>query len=298
MRHLWILVVASLALAACGGGGGSATGKVVFARKGGIFSIGADGKNPQRILPENRSHPAYDPAWSPDGTTVAVSRDCGIWLVGSDANGLREVAKPKVGGCANEPAWSPDGSKLAFVRRATTSIRPGAIVVMRASGGAERAVSQHEVTGHSPYDAFPSWSPDGKKIAFARAKLWDGEPPTVWVMNADGTGQHSFPQPKERAITNMPSWSADGRKLAFGWLPTAVPGAVMHVYSSNADGTGWQDMTKNPGPIGSRYPSWSPDGKKIAFIGVGVWVMDADGTNQKQLTTDLDDFAPDYWQPR
>ena len=56
----------------------------------------------------------------------------------------------------------------------------------------------------------PSWSPDGSKILFMsrRTGWW-----TVWVMNADGSDQHTIAR---SADTNAePTWSPDGSKVVF-----------------------------------------------------------------------------------
>jgi Tol biopolymer transport system component len=70
----------------------------------------------------------------------------------------------------------------------------------------------------------------------------------------------------------------------------------------NADGTGITRLTTDTS--NNRFPVWSPDGSKIAFESdrtglYQVWVMDADGTNPRQVTTDsatkgqLPDWSPD-----
>jgi TolB protein len=73
------------------------------------------------------------------------------------------------------------------------------------------------------------------------------------------------------------------------------------IFAMNNDGTGSVQLTDND--VYDNFPCWSPDGTKIAFIhgdypGRQVWVMDADGTNQKQLTATGDYVASDpAWSP-
>jgi TolB protein len=63
------------------------------------------------------------------------------------------------------------------------------------------------LTDNSQLDYFPAWSPDGRRIAFARL-----EEKQIYVMNADGSD--------ERPLTHLsnaenPSWSPDGAQIVF-----------------------------------------------------------------------------------
>ena len=69
------------------------------------------------------------------------------------------------------------------------------------------------------------------------------------------------------------------------------PSAGWDIVRINPDGTGETTLTTNPGD--DTYPSWSPDRKRIAYVssrqvGTGVYVMDADGSNQRFV------FRPDF----
>jgi len=69
----------------------------------------------------------------------------------------------------------------------------------------------------------------------------------------------------------------------------------------NADGTGTKQLTKNSAT--DTYPTWSPDGMKIAFASnrdgdVDIWTMNADGSEQTNITNDdpWNDDDP-HWSP-
>ena len=162
--------------------------------------INADGSNVRDLTPHpgrGPGHGAADPAWSPDGRTIAFVRwaspvggheDVGfgspeaIYVVKADGSGLRNLT-PKPVGTYAAPAWSPDGRKIAFV-----SDRDGnsEIYVMNADGSGQRSLTRNPA-----YDADPAWSPDGRKLAFVSNR--DGSY-GVYVMNADGSGQRRLAQ--------------------------------------------------------------------------------------------------------
>ena len=67
------------------------------------------------------------------------------------------------------------------------------------------------------------------------------------------------------------------------------------IYSVNPDGAGLRKLTSDD--TGERYPAWSPDGKQIAFSrGFDIWVMDADGSNETQVTF-ADMYDKPAWSP-
>jgi hypothetical protein len=147
----------------------------------------------------------------------------------------------------------------------------------------------------STFSVRPSWSPDRKHIAFAK----DGD---IWILSAGD---------RIRDITNTPSisegepaWSPDGRRIAFGAYPTAAGGCTNvceKVYVMDPNGRQVMQLT----PAGTWYdylPAWSPDGKQIAFTsnrsGAGeIWVMNADGGNERQLTHFRGQSLLPAWSP-
>ncbi len=109
---------------------------------------------------------AYQPAWSPDGRTVAFAARRpssppgpeAIHTIRTDGSDRRVILEN-----AGDPTWSPDGAKLAFV-----SANPSTgteIGVANADGTGRR-----ELTATKDAELSPAWSPDGRYIAFARGR--------------------------------------------------------------------------------------------------------------------------------
>ena len=159
------------------------------------------------------------------------------------------------------PSWSPDGKWIAFLsRRDQVPFKHGItneIYVMDAGGG-----NPQRLTNNPHDDYHPSWSPDGKQIAFASVR--DGNT-DIYVMDADGGN--------EQRLTNnplydySPSWSPDGERIVFtarrdGHFIGEV-GITSEIYVMEADGGNQQRLTENR--QNDWYPSWSPDGERIAI---------------------------------
>jgi Tol biopolymer transport system component len=152
----------------------------------------------------------------------------------------------------------------------------------------------HRLTTDPAFDLCPASSADGKQIAFCSNRTGAYE---IWTMKANGTQQRQVTHLGGFAI--FPDFSPDGSKIVFSG--SRPEDADMDIFVVNADGSGLVRLTTAPGD--DQYPAWSPDGRSIVFIstrtGIGqVWLMSADGSNQRQLTFDAGekDQVPD-WKP-
>jgi Tol biopolymer transport system component len=115
------------------------------------------------------------------------------------------------------------------------------------------------------------------KARQAGRAIWNGD---IYVVNADGSARTRLT--RDPAEEFSPAWSPDGTKIAF----SRFTGSRFQIFVMNADGTGAVQITT--GDSAATGAVWSPDGTRIAFNrcagSCDVWVMDADGRNQRRLT--------------
>lgn len=171
-------------------------------------------------------------------------------------------------------AWSPDGSKIVF--SFWSSSGPGTPVelyLMNADGS-----GRTQLTHNERFNFLPDWSPDGKTIAFI-SQIGSTDTAEVHAINADGSNERELT--KNDAWEYGMSWSPDSKQIIFG-----SDRGGWQIYIMNADGSEQKPL---PNPADGNAPAWSPDGKQIVFVSNRhgedeIFVMEPDGSNQRQLT--------------
>ena len=147
------------------------------------------------------------------------------------------------------------------------------------------------LTNGTADDEWPSWSPDGTKVAFTsnRDGHWE-----IYVMNADGSAQTRITRTPQHNWS--PTWSFDGTKLLF----SSFRDRNWEVYAVNADGSSPVRLTDDPAE--DQAPVWSPDGRAIAFASkrtgsYELYLMNPDGSAVTRLTqTNANNYSP-AWSP-
>ena len=255
-------------------------GRIAFASGRDIFLINSDGSGLRQLTQSDSNIFNYQPALSPDGTQVAFASvqgtQGGISIIDVDGTGLRTLTVNNKS-YDSEPAWSPDGSKIAFVRGFDptsegvanfTECGPARIYVVNVDIQ-ERAINL--TPDQSATD--PSWSPDGRRIAFASNK--DGNY-DIFSMTSEGADVQQLTS--THAQEAEPSWSPDGKMIAYasGYAAAEVPCGFIHtglgntnvlarpdIYVMSIDGSTQTRLTETENNL---EPTWSPDGASLAFV--------------------------------
>ena len=152
-----------------------------------------EGEAGMRVFgPADAAYDDADPQFSPDGTQLLFRSNRGktweIWrsaLDGSDAKQLtadaaNDAVSPHAYGGEGPARWSPDGQHIVWMRRFPELGFD--VWTMRSDGSNARRLTDNG----SASDAYPSWSPDGKRIAFDSDRDGNNE---IYLMQADGSDQ-------------------------------------------------------------------------------------------------------------
>ncbi len=292
----------------------------------------------------------FEPAWSPNGKLIAYhsKNRGGIWVL------------PALGGVAKQltefgsnPAWSPDGGSLVLqssgIGDDLFAIGSGALLtttlwIISSQGGTPRQITEmgKPAGGHGS----PSWSPDGKRIAFAS---YDPAKTEIWTITPEGDqlkgvvrgidpiyapdGEHIYfgsfgstnlnfglskvrvsresgepvGQPLEIASTGPArikrlTISADGKRIAYTPLTVASNLWSVPVPLRTNEATEPPTALTHDTSYRNSNPVFSPDGRRVAYhvnrIGGNqdIWLIDIDGGNSTQLTTDpASDHRPSWF---
>src|SRR6266545_2513860 len=212
-----------------------------------IYAVNPDGTGLTRLT-DNKFEDSF-PVPSPNGRLIAFYSH-GITLMNADGTGRR-----KLRGCSGLAAsgWSPDSTRL----------------VCAASG---------TVTSLTRSGRHPSWSPDGRTIAFVDRER-------LWAIPADGGTRRRLSRRKVDE-DGTPSWSPDSQRLAYAG---SVGTNYRHdLFTIGADGSGERRLVQRISDL--QTPSWSPEGSLIAFMkrlphyGVAVYTVRTDGTGLERVS--------------
>jgi len=247
-----------------------------------IYTMDPDGSNQVRVTSDAASE--VDPDISTDGKQIIFTSN----QTGNNDIYLRDSSGSVVN-LTNNPAndewarWSPDGKQIVF-----DSNRDGGtyeIYLMNADGSG----TPTQLTSPPTLDRYPSWSPDGKQLVLRRGI-------DIYTINVDGSGTPvQLTNEAATSFAQMPVFSPDGKYIAF----MSFRKGYCSVFRMNADGSDQTNLTpKDPADASARWcsraPSWSTNGQQIFFMSFRpstggtsqIFVMNADGSNVVQLTTD------------
>ncbi len=352
-RPKLVSVTSGVAASGLDGGNGiwSADGRLAYEgrspeRPGATFPVfvtDTHGRHPQVVGRFPFTNNSDELAWLPDGRRLLL-------LTATNCGGAGLYAVPVDGGTTRPlthdprdleaPTWSPDGTRIAYSAEQFACLASEGesthLETALADGSAPQPVTDDGGVPLPSLDSNPSFSPDGKQIAF-----WHGDPENSELQIVSATGGARTHLPEAGMYGATPAWAADSSKIAYvagdAIMAIAPTGGTPEVLAPNPattacqsqGGVAWSpDGTQlaiggdagiylvTPGiPASERlaisahcaeYPSFSPDGAQIAFDAplpdqppqTAIMVANTDGSNLRVLsTTPFRSSIHPTWQP-
>lgn len=276
--------------------------KIFFRQDDYICVVNSDGSNLKKLA-EGRNL-----ALSPDGTKIyyiQTKKESYIaWIMNSDGSKKEKIAEltfipsPYVSPDNPHPflySWSPDRTKIIYFIVEITW--PYWIWDLEKN-------ETKELTSFEPFelgqliDGEVVWNPDGKKIALPNPKVNEGSfSEHIWVIDVESGEKEKLTS--FIGVNAWPLWSPNGKKIMYlqseAERHTPINFDIWVMDSDGGNKTQLTDSTMH------EEGEWSPDGKRIAYISTDsdcqgtfgvrksdkakseIWVMNADGTDKKQL---------------
>jgi TolB protein len=146
------------------------------------------------------------------------------------------------------------------------------------------------LTHHWAIDSSPTWSPDGRLIAYSSDRTGS---PQIYIMDSDGLNSRRLTY--DGSYNDSPVWSRRGDRITF---VSRTKRGRFDLASIDISGSGYRVLTE----LGmNENPHFSPDGKHIVFSSnrLGpreVFSMDVSGRNQRRVTRSGGNSNP-VWGP-
>ena len=196
-----------------------------------------------------------EPAWSPDERQIVFVRGARRDLYAVDASG-GAPARLLLAGADDEPqgagapSWSPDGKTIVFAGARGESLGMS-LWLVDADGSGLRRLTHAPRPERWTRDVHPSWSPDGKRIAFASNRHASSEVAAedldIYVVTvADGSLVRLTRDP---AVADDPCWSPDGRRVFFTSTRDAPTPYSHELYVMPAAGGEQRRLTRDAIPL-------------------------------------------------
>jgi Tol biopolymer transport system component len=203
------------------------------------------------------------PAWSPDGTRLAVTdwescpqppasaEPCVIWTL--FVVDLEGKVTAEIRGARNA-TWSPTGTALAFETDIDAYQEAESIAVAGADGQTWRRLTEEYGVWYSPV-----WSPNGRLVAFTGTGGNDSVD-KLFIVRADGSAA-----PRSLGHWYSPVWSKNSKRLAltryhYRARTDSDAGTLFTIRVDARDRYQLTDSHAN-----ALFPLWSPDGTRVAF---------------------------------
>jgi Tol biopolymer transport system component len=256
-----------------------------------LLGGGTDGKGKGVSHPHEASHLSGKMVFAMLG-----KKGANIWTMNANGSDLTQLTPSSVY-TEKDPNWSPDGTKIAFTtteKEEEEGLEEGAaypyLYVMNADGSGYTRLAKSHPAVH------PTWSPNGKWIAFSSAirqpSFLRQDLGHIYIVKADGSRERRLTT--KQGLYEYPAWSPDGKKIAF-----VKDRNIYVIDTTGGEGGGNQPRLLRVTATLPGRPTdlaWSPDGNEIVFTiltaqpsrrSVGkqdVYKMDANGSSVTRLT--------------
>jgi serine/threonine protein kinase/Tol biopolymer transport system component len=210
---------------------------------------------------ENTALPQATPLGGGSGQIAFASNRSGtaqIYLSNVDGTNVTPLTAMEDGAC--QPAWSPNGKLLVFISPCSkrgdffeTAYTASSLYLMNADG-----TNITQLTNVPGADFDPSWSPDGKRIAFASMR--DGGI-QIYTLDTTSLAVTRLTNTGSSIETSQPAWSPDGTMIAY--MVKRV--GTYQVWVMDDTGQKNEQVVRSGQTIWDFGPVWSPDGKTILF---------------------------------
>jgi len=225
-----------------------------------------------------------------------------VWIYAGADNGLRPLPRPSEFASVAGATWSPNGTQLAVERIREFHGPPNYewmeytsdLYIVDVATSAWRALTTNGLSRS------PSWSPDGRRIAYVeQQEVFSNNNISV----VDVAGGSPVRLTHVDGYYGKPAWSPDGTRLAFAAWDSQTDNS--EIFLAGVDGTGSTRMT--PAGMSDFDPSWSPDGTRLVFVRFreeprgqyhsDVVVATVDGSDVRRIASPAEFSSAPAWSP-
>jgi Tol biopolymer transport system component len=259
-----------------------------------LLLMPASGGTPRQILQGS------SPVWDPSGKHVyfATQERLGgtrIQSVEFDESSGRVLGVPHtlgvMTGVLRDLAMSRNGQELVVTER-QESLNLTRLPLLPGGGGP--AGPEELLNPGHVRNLYPSFSPDGRRIAFGDNRLGDQE---VWILDLATRLRERLRLPQANLGANLPFWSPDGRQLAVTRLR---PDGDNSLWTAAVDGSTAEEVV--PAKPILRGAPFSPDGRNLLYVYnkdgfLQLFTVDVASKQEHQFTFSASDKYDPIWSP-